>query len=161
MVSPFEERAGAICAACGGRCCRDANPPVSADRFAALRGLGIGKDDIEYAGYTRLRSRKDGMCVMFSGGRCRIHSAKPETCVAGPFTFEVTDQTLSLFLKRESACPLVKYLKEDPEAYQEQYREAVRRLVRLARSLPRTELDVISRIPEPETDLVAGIPLPP
>lgn len=98
---------------------------------------------------------------MFSGGRCRIHSAKPETCVAGPFTFEVTDQTLSLFLKRESACPLVKYLKEDPEAYQEQYREAVRRLVRLARSLPRTELDVISRIPEPETDLVAGIPLPP
>ncbi|MDD1716538.1 MAG: YkgJ family cysteine cluster protein [Methanolinea sp.] len=161
MVSSFEERAGAICARCGGRCCKDANPPVSPDRIAALQGLGIGKDDIEYAGYTRLRSQEGGMCVMFSGGRCRIHSAKPETCVAGPFTFEVTDHTLSLFLKRESSCPLVKHLNEDPEAYQAQYREAVRRLVRLIRSLPPGELEVISRIPEHETDLVAGIPLPP
>jgi hypothetical protein len=161
MDSTFEERAGAICAACGGKCCRNANPPVSADRFEALRELGIGKDDVEYAGYTRLKSQEDGMCVMFSGGRCRIHSAKPETCVAGPFTFEVTDHTLSLYLKREASCPLVKYLKEDPEAYQAQYREAVRRLVRLIRSLPSVEVEAISRIPEPETDLVAGIPLLP
>jgi len=106
-----------------------------------------------------MKARDDGLCIMCNGGRCRIHAIKPETCMAGPFTFDVTDHTLRIFLKRESLCPLVPYLKMDEDAYKNQFQMAVRSLTALVRSLPAPELEVISNIPEPETDLVAEIPL--
>lgn len=106
-----------------------------------------------------MKAGHDGTCIMCTDGRCRIHAVKPETCVAGPFTFDVAGNTLRLFLKRESICPLVPYLKADDVAYQTQCRMAEKNLADLVRSLPLHELDVINAIPEPETDLVAEIPL--
>lgn len=159
MTVSFEAIAEAICAECGGKCCREAHPPLSPHRAAILQAWGIPSSAFESNGYTRLRSRDDGLCVMCAGGRCMIHAVKPETCVAGPFTFDVSDHTLRIFLKRESLCPLVPYLKADAAAYEAQFRAAAKRLAELVRALPARELDVINAIPEPETELVAEIPI--
>lgn len=108
-----------------------------------------------------MKSAQDGLCIMCIDGRCRIHAVKPETCVAGPFTFEVAGNRLCLFLKHESICPLVPYLKADEHIYVTQFQHAAQILANLVRSFPPQELDVINAIPEPETDLVAEIPLDP
>lgn len=159
MTVSFEAIAEAICAACGGKCCHEAHPPLSPARIAILHGKGVLPSAFERNGYTRMKAGHDGTCIMCRDGRCRIHAVKPETCVAGPFTFDVTGNTLRLFLKRESICPLVPHLKADGDAYQTQFRMAEQNLADLVRSLPLHELDVINAIPEPETDLVAEIPL--
>ncbi|OPX73040.1 MAG: Flagellin N-methylase [Methanoregulaceae archaeon PtaU1.Bin059] len=161
MPGSFEETAEAICAGCGGKCCHEAHPPLSPARIEEFRARGVPPSVIEFVGYTRMKSHDNGMCIMCSGGKCRVHAFKPETCVAGPFTFEVQDHTLRLFLKHETICPLVPYLKADADAYATQFRMAVKSLMVLVRSLPAQELDVINRIPEPETELVAEIPIPP
>lgn len=159
MTGSFEALAEAICATCGGRCCYDAHPPLSPGRIAILREKGVPATAFECNGYTRMKSDRDGLCIMCVDGRCRIHAVKPETCRAGPFTFDVADNKLRLFLKHESICPLVPYLKADEHAYESQFRNAATILADLARSLPSHELDAINAIPEPETDLVAEIPL--
>lgn len=163
MNSSMSSRSGsgaeAICAACGGVCCREAHPPLSGERVRALLDAGVARDAIEFAGYLRLGCREDGMCVLFSGGKCQAHAVKPETCLAGPFTFDVSGHTIRIFLKRESICPLAACLRRDPAWYESQYRTAAERLTRLVRLLPRGELAAIAAIPEPETDLVAEIPL--
>ncbi|MDH7510306.1 MAG: YkgJ family cysteine cluster protein [Methanolinea sp.] len=159
MNPEFEDTAGAICARCGAKCCHEARPPLSPQRIAILLENGVSPSDIEYAGYHRIRTQKNGMCVMCSGGKCRIHAFKPETCRAGPFTFDVEGETVRIFLKHDSLCPLVPLLKADPVMYDVQFRVAVNNILSLARSLEPDGLAVISAIPEPDCDLVAEIPL--
>lgn len=159
MTVSFEAIAEAICAACGGKCCHEAHPPLSRARIAILNGKGVLPSAFERNGYTRMKAGHDGTCIMCRDGRCRIHAVKPETCVAGPFTFEVAGNTLRLFLKRELICPLVPYLKADERVYEAHFQNAAQILADLVQSLPSRELDVINAIPEHETDLVAEIPL--
>jgi len=159
MTLRFEDTASAVCAGCGARCCHEARPPLSPQRIAVLLRSGVSPGAIEYEGYHRIRAGEDGMCVMCSGGKCRIHAIKPETCRAGPFTFDVEEGTVRIFLKHESLCPLVSLLKKDPEMYEEHFRVATGNILALVRSLPAGELAVISAIPEPDCDLVAEIPL--
>ena len=87
-----------------GGCCFEARPPLSQERIDILLKNGVPDDAIEFAGYRRLRLKPDGFCLLFSGG-CSIHSIKPETCVAGPFTFDIKEGMLQIFLKREGICP--------------------------------------------------------
>jgi len=150
-----------ICARCqlGGGCCHEAHPPLTQRRIDILADIGVGADKIEFAGYRRLKVREDGFCILFDKGGCTVHSAKPETCVAGPFTFDVRDNILEIFLKNESICPLVAYLKADLEAYQAQLDMAVENILALLRDMPPAELEAVLRIEEPETVMVAKIPL--
>jgi Fe-S-cluster containining protein len=112
----------------------------------------------ETEGYTRLKTRANGECVLSVNGKCTIHSFKPETCRAGPFTFDVKGDAIEIFLKYETLCPIVTLLKEVPEAYGQQYAAAVRSITHLVRNLSDDELAVICRIDEPETEKVAEIP---
>jgi hypothetical protein len=96
---------------------------------------------IEQNGYRRLKVREDG------------------TCRAGPFTFDIHDGKLEIFLKKESICPLVGHLKYYPEAYRQQYEHAVQNLASLVQALPACELSEILKVDEPETEKVAEIPL--
>jgi hypothetical protein len=159
MKTDWNDQAKAVCGACGGRCCIGACPPLSSERIAIILSRGDYRDSIEQNGYRRLKTNDDGSCSQLCEGRCRIHAFKPETCTAGPFTFAKTGQMLEIFLKWESVCPLVRFLKADRDMYAMQYRRAVDQLSHLVASLPSDELEIISRIPEPETDLVAVIPL--
>jgi Fe-S-cluster containining protein len=146
-----------ICGQCGGRCCHEAHPPLCEARVETILAHGDFRDAIEYQGYRRLKAGPDGECVMFSHGRCLIHRYKPETCVAGPFTFDAKGSVLEIYLKRESICPLVSYLAANPEALEVQKKVAIRLIRRLVLSLPGEELANIVLIPEPETDKVTEI----
>jgi Fe-S-cluster containining protein len=140
-------------------CCLEARPPLTADRIELLLARGISPEAIEFAGYSRLKLKPDRYCVMFQRGQCKIHQVKPETCVAGPFTFDVKGSLLEIYLKRETICPLAKFLRENEEAYQRLFDAAVKNIRDLVRALPPSELAFVCRIEETETDLVAEMTL--
>ena len=98
-------------------------------------------------------------CILFAENRCRHHGIKPETCRAGPFTFDLNGGTIELYLKTEQACPLVRLLKENPGAWRQQYETAVQNIRNLVANLPEEELTAVCRIDEPETEYVTSIPL--
>lgn len=112
----------------------------------------------EFAGYKRLKVKENGVCILFEQGMCRIHAVKPETCRAGPFTFDVRGDVIEIFLKFESICPLVTLLKKNPRAYQLQYDLAVKNITHLVNNLTREEIDAICSIDEPETKKVGEVP---
>jgi Fe-S-cluster containining protein len=105
-----------------------------------------------------MKTRADGTCTLWNAGKCGIHGIKPETCRAGPFTFDVKGDVIEIFLKFESICPLVRLYKDVPEAYNQQYALATECITRLVSNLTDEELAVICRIEEPETEKVAEIP---
>ena len=142
-----------------GGCCFEARPPLSQDRIDILLENGVSPDAIEFAGYKRLCLKPDGFCVLFQNGRCSIHSIKPETCVAGPFTFDMKGSLLQIFLKKESICPLVRFLKADRKAYDQLFDVSVKKILDLVKAVPALEMAEILKIEEPETDLVAEIGL--
>jgi len=144
-----------------GGCCFEARPPLSQERIDILLRSGVSEDDIEFDGYRRLRLRPDGFCILFKEGRCSIHSIKPETCVAGPFTFDIRDGNLQIFLKRESICPMVRFLRANNQAYEALFKTSVEKIVHLVSEIPEAEMAEILKIDEPQTDLVAEIRLCP
>jgi len=152
-------RACSSCSFSGG-CCFEARPPLSQERINILIENGVPAEAVEFAGYKRLRLKPDGFCVLFQDGRCSIHSIKPETCVAGPFTFDINDGKLQIFLKRESICPMVRFLKADRRAYDGLLETAVEKITALVNATPEEEMAEILKIDEPDTDLVAEIALP-
>jgi len=142
-----------------GGCCFEARPPLSRERIDILRENGVAEDAVEFAGYARLRLKPDGFCVLFQNRKCSIHSIKPETCIAGPFTFDIKDNVLQIFLKRESICPMVRFLKANRKAYDGLFETSVENIMHLVNSIPASEMAEILKIEEPETDLVAEIQL--
>lgn len=147
-----------ICMKCGGHCCDGACPPISEDRYNYLINNGVSPDHFEFDGYRRLKVKKNNECVLYHDGKCSIHAIKPETCRAGPFTFNVIDDKIEIFLKFESICPIVRILKEVPEAYNQQYSRAIEHISNLVSCLPENDLEVICQIDEPLTEKVAEIP---
>jgi len=142
-----------------GGCCFDARPPLSQERIDILLKNGVSPDSVEFAGYKRLRLKPDGFCVLFQDGKCSIHSIKPETCVAGPFTFDMKGDVLQIFIKRESICPMVRFLKANRKAFDGLFEAAVEKIRELVDKVPPEEMAEILKIDEPETDLVAEIKL--
>jgi Fe-S-cluster containining protein len=143
---------------CGGHCCDNVRPPVSSSCYERLIKAGVAPDIFESDGYTRIRTRENGECILSENGRCTIHAFKPETCRAGPFTFDVKGDIIEIYIKFESVCPIVGLLKEVPEAYRQQYTLAVSSITHLVRNLTDDELAVICRIEEPYTEKVSEVP---
>jgi len=151
------------CAKCdiGGGCCFEARPPLTDERIRILMDNGVRPDQIDRigAGYKRLGIRPDGFCTLFKDGMCSIHSVKPETCIAGPFTFDVKGAVLEIYLKRENICPMVAFLKDNRKVYDELFEAAVENITKLLDGISQSELAEIVKIDEPDTDLVAEIRL--
>lgn len=159
MTQDWVFRIEKICMKCNHKyCCDGACPPISEDRYDLLIRNGVSPDNFEFNGYRRLKIKKDNMCILFCEGKCSIHNIKPETCQAGPFTFDVKGEKIEIFLKYESICPIVRLLKEVPEAYNRQYLHAIEQISNLASGLSENELKVICMIDEPLTEKVAEIP---
>ena len=154
----------ALSKACGechlaGGCCFEARPPLSQERIDILTANGVDLNAVEFNGYKRLKLRQDGFCILFRDGKCSIHSFKPETCVAGPFTFDIVNNKLQIFLKQETICPMVRFLKADRKAYDSLFEVSVQKIMDLVAASPPEEMAEILKIEEPETDLVAEIDL--
>lgn len=144
-----------ICSVCGGQCCKDANPPLSRKRLEILFRNGVEREKIHFGKYIYPKAGKDGYCVFFDNGKCSIHSIKPETCVAGPFTFDLKGDVLEIYIKTERICPLVRYLKENEKAYRTQLNIAIEKIITLINDLDEQSLQEILKIEEPDTVKVA------
>jgi hypothetical protein len=105
--------------------------------------------------YVFPRETKDGFCVFFDKEtrRCRVYAVKPETCVAGPITFDINLQTgkIEFYLKLERVCPLAGTLKKDMSALEKHMTSAKRELLTLVGELDAEALTAILQIDEPET----------
>ncbi|MEM0215334.1 MAG: YkgJ family cysteine cluster protein [Archaeoglobaceae archaeon] len=148
-----------ICSKCGGKCCFEAKPPISNKRLKILLENGISSDFVEFGKYKHLKLKEDGYCVFFDNGKCKIHGIKPETCVAGPITFDIREGKLELYIKKETICPLVKFLKENEDVLKEHMNIALEKILDLIRELEKGELEEILKIEEPETEKIFEVNL--
>lgn len=148
-----------ICSKCGGKCCFDAKPPISKKRLKVLLENGISSDFVEFGKYKHLKLKEDGYCVFFENGKCKIHKIKPETCVAGPITFDIKGDVLELYIKKESICPLVEFLKKNESVLKEHLSIALSKILELIKELEKEELDEILKIEEPETEKIFEVNL--
>jgi len=149
-----------VCSKCRLNCCKDAKPPVTLKRrkiienYLAAQGLRIEKP-FDNTTYTFLRETSEGFCILFDKetGKCLVHSVKPETCVAGPITFDINLQTgkIEWFLKSESICSLAGVLYNDGKALEKHLSSAKKELQTLVHELDAKELCAILKIEEPES----------
>jgi Fe-S-cluster containining protein len=149
-----------VCENCPISCCSDAHPPVTAKRTAIVQEyLKNSKIAIEKPFkkniYSFPRETADKHCVFLdkSTKKCRIHFAKPETCAAGPVTFDINLKTgrIEWFLKTEKICPLAGALYRDKKALKSHLECARTELLKLVHDLDAEALCAILKIEEPDT----------
>ena len=157
LTEDWVERAEILCLECGAGCCYEAHPPISSICYERLTRAGISPDNFEFTGYTRLKTKPNGECILLEDKKCRVHAYKPETCRAGPFTFDVHQDMIVMYLKHETICPVVSLLKESPEAYRHQYERAVDGITHLVQNLTDDEISAVCQVDEPETERVAEV----
>jgi hypothetical protein len=91
-----------------------------------------------------------------------VHPVKPETCGAGPVTFDINFSTgkVEWFLKKNEICTYAGKLYGDKEAFKKHFDVAKQQLTQLICELDPEELKVIVKIPEPETFKIGEDDLP-
>jgi len=150
-----------VCEGCRGICCFGARPPITSKRKAIIENylkttaLVIENTFEEKKLYTFPRETESNQCVFLDKDtkKCQIHPVKPETCVAGPITFDINLKTgkIEWFLKTEKICPLAGTLYRNKSALQCHLESARRELLKLVHDLDAEALHVILKIEEPDT----------
>jgi len=158
-----------VCSECKLICCQSANPPLTTKRKKAicayLRHEGaLSKGMFVDEAYSYPSADEKGFCTFYNKetGKCLVHPVKPETCVAGPITFDVNFETgkLELFLKKGSICAFAQKLYADNVRFKAHLEAARSEIMRLIFELEGEALKAILKIPEPETFKVAENELP-
>jgi hypothetical protein len=78
---------------------------------------------------------------------------KPETCVAGPITFDINQhtQTIEWYLKTEKICPVAGALYKNNTALKSHLTSAKQQILSLLKDLSPKSLQAILKIAEPNT----------
>ena len=149
-----------VCSQCKSSCCVSARPPLTDERMSIIRRY-LKEQNIPLhepfvrASYAFPREDAENYCVFNDRktGKCLIHSVKPETCVAGPITFDINlkTQKIEWHLKKETICCLAGRLYVDKERLAEHQTLAKSEILRLVRKLDAEALKAILKIEEPET----------
>jgi Fe-S-cluster containining protein len=109
--------------------------------------------------YAYPRETAEGFCVFHNlkTRKCLIHHVKPETCVAGPITFDIDTNNgkITWFIKKAQICPLAGVVYRDKELLQKHVKAAKREITRLVNGLEAGELAAILLKEEPETFKIA------
>jgi uncharacterized protein len=94
--------------------------------------------------------------------RCMVHSVKPETCRAGPITFDINFKTkkVEYFLKKSEICAYAGELYKNKAAFNDHFEVAKKEIMRLIEELEPDELRVLMKIEEPQTFKVGEDNLP-
>jgi uncharacterized protein len=158
-----------VCNQCKSICCQDAKPPLSENRKKILREY-LYKQKISIAelfannGYSYPAVDGEIYCKLFSKqtGKCIVHSVKPETCVAGPITFDINFKTKKVewFLKTSELCAYAGVLYKNKAAFKEHFGVAKKQITLLIKQLNADELRAIVKIDEPQTFKVGEDDLP-
>jgi Fe-S-cluster containining protein len=105
--------------------------------------------------YSFPRETEEKCCVFLDKKTkmCSIHPVKPETCVAGPVTFDINLETgrVEWFLKTEKICPLAGALYRDKNVLNSHLDCARKELLKLVHDLDVEALRAILEIEEPDT----------
>lgn len=157
-----------VCSECKLMCCQGANPPLTAPRKKIIRkylkSQGTDQDVFVDEAYSHPASDEHEYCVFYSKetGKCCVHAVKPETCVAGPITFDINLQTgkVEFFLKKGSICAFAQKLYADDVKFKSHLEAAKPEIIRLICKLDGKALKAILKIPEPETFKVGENELP-
>jgi len=149
-----------VCKECPDGCCTGVRPPLTDMRRRIILEY-LSRNDIridnpfENRKYVFPRETEDGRCIFLeiSTKRCKVHPVKPETCVAGPVTFDINAKTgkIRWFLKTGKVCRLAAPLYKNGEAYAKHLRRAKREIRRLIQGLDVDALRAILIIEEPDT----------
>ena len=149
-----------ICSQCGGNCCRNARPPLTPRRKqiigAYLKEQKIPVDNpFVQTAYIFPKDGAEGYCIFYDKKtrKCLVHPVKPETCVAGPITFDINikNRKIEWHLKMEKICPLAGVLYKNKEILKNHLKLAKREILNLVSELNSEALKVILKIEEPET----------
>jgi len=159
-----------VCSQCKIICCQDAKPPLSEKRKKMIRAyLEKQKINIEQPfakeHYSYPTVDEHIFCSFFNKetGKCSVHPVKPETCRAGPVTFDINFCTnkVEWFLKKPEICAFAGVLYSDKAAFKNHFEVAKKELTQLIRELDPEELREILKIEEPYTFKIGEDNLPP
>lgn len=158
-----------VCSQCRSICCQDAKPPLTNSRKKIIKKY-IQEQKIDLNNlfvqkeYSYPAVDKEIYCRLFnkSTGKCMVHSVKPETCVAGPVTFNINFCTKKIewFLKTKELCAFAAVLFEDKKAFKEHFEIAKQQILELITQLGANELRALMKIDEPMTFKFAEDDLP-
>ena len=149
-----------VCSECKIICCQDAKPPLSESRKKILKKyMDEQKIKVEKPftkeKYSYPSVDETLLCVFNSKvtKRCMVHPVKPETCRAGPITFDINFRTkkVEYFLKKSEICAYAGELFKDKAAFNGHYEVAKKEIMRLVEELSADELRVLHTIDEPQT----------
>ncbi len=160
-----------VCSQCKIICCQDAKPPLSSNRKQIITShlkehqLEAENPLTEGDGYSFPSLDKEGICVFNDRQtkRCMVHPVKPETCVAGPITFDINFRTgmVEFYLKKRNICEYAGILFEDKPALKQHFLVAREKIIELIKQLSADELRAICKIEEPDTFKYCQEPLSP
>jgi Fe-S-cluster containining protein len=158
-----------VCAPCVLICCQDANPPLTQKRMklisSFLKEQNIPtKNVFVREGHTHPATDAKGICIFYNKDtrRCKVHSVKPETCKAGPITFDINLQTrkVEFYLKKDEICALAQTIHSDYEQFKVHFEAAKVDIMHLICELESDALKELLTIPEPQTFKIAEDDLP-
>ncbi len=158
-----------VCCQCTRSCCQDAKPPLTlkrkkiiADYLQKLK-IQIAQPFVN-AAYSFPTVDAAGFCVFYNKNtkQCLVHLVKPETCRAGPITFDINRHTRKVewYLKTTEICALAQALRENDTAFKEHFQVAKSELLQLIRELDSKALEAILKIEEPQTVKIGEDDLP-
>jgi Fe-S-cluster containining protein len=158
-----------VCKACKHSCCQDAKPPLTKERITIiaeyLRDNGKSADNFfARASYSFPAVDSDEFCSFYdkTTKACQVHDTKPETCRAGPVTFDInrTTKKIEWYLKTRELCPLAGKLAESPSKLAEHLEFAKKELFQLVSRLDAEALETILARDEPQTFKIGEDSLP-
>jgi Fe-S-cluster containining protein len=158
-----------VCCECKLGCCQDVKPPLTSERREIienhLKKKGITPQNLFIeAGYCFPAVDAIGFCVFYDKRtrECLVHPVKPETCRAGPVTFDINlrSRKVEWFLKTAEVCALAKRLAENANQFNEHFKVAEQELLRLICKLDSEALRTILKIEEPHTFKIGEEALP-
>lgn len=153
-----------ICGSCLKGCCTGVRPPLTKNRKKIIRNfLETNRimitDPFEDKEYSFPKETVHGLCVFWNkiSKKCQVQPVKPETCVAGPVTFDINTQSKKIewWLKKEASCPLAGELYRRREGLDDHLIFAKTEILRLVHDLDSKALRAILEIQEPETFKIA------
>ena len=149
-----------VCYQCKSGCCQSVNPPLTLKRKKLIRDYlreqKIRVDNpFTNEAYSYPAVDANGFCVFYdkTTRKCLVHPVKPETCRAGPVTFDVNrrNQKVEWYLKTAEVCALAKLLRENSNLFRAHFKVAREELLRLIYGLNSKALQAILKIEESQT----------
>jgi len=158
-----------VCCECKLGCCQDAKPPIINERKRIIEEY-MRKEEISIenpfvqANYCFPAVDEMCFCIFYhkQTKKCLVHTVKPETCKAGPVTFDINRRTQKVewFLKTAALCSFAERLHQDDTQFKAHFKVAKAGILRLIRGLDAEALRAIMIIEEPQTFKIGEDALP-